>query len=215
MKESIHILLVDDHVIVRSGLAAYIEAEPDMRIVAEAGSLAEARCRLAETKGIAVAVVDLRLPDGSGVEFIRELADAHPGVRALTLSVNAGERDVLDAVEAGTCGYLSKSAEQGELIEAIRQVAGGGEYFPAAIRRKLEQGHVRPRLTDREKAILERIVGGLSNKEIADKLGIADATARQHVSAILRKLGAEDRTQLAVLALREGYVRADHPGKMS
>ncbi|MFP4069876.1 MAG: response regulator [Opitutales bacterium] len=212
MNEGIRILLVDDHVIVRSGLTAYIETEPDLEIAAEAGSLEEARRRIADSGRIDIAVVDLRLPDGSGVEFIRELADGHPEVRTLTLSVNAGERDVLAAVEAGTGGYLSKSAERGELIDAIRQIAAGGGYFPASIRRKLEQGHVRPRLTGREAAIMEGIVGGLSNKEIADKLGIADATARQHVSAILRKFGAADRTQLAVLALREGYVRADEAG---
>lgn len=205
----IRIFLLDDHVIVRSGLAAYIEAEPDMSVASEAGSLAEAKERVKAMSAIDVAVVDLRLPDGTGIQFLEHLAENRPEVPALTLSVNAGENDVLQAVAAGAAGYLSKSADRPELIDAIRQIADGGTYFPAFVRRKLEQGHARPKLTTREHRILECIVAGRSNKEIASTLEIADITTRQHVSSILRKLGAQDRTQAAIRAIREGYVTAE------
>ncbi|MFW5883103.1 MAG: response regulator [Verrucomicrobiota bacterium] len=202
----LNLLLVDDHVIVRSGVAAYIEAEEDMRVVAEAGSVEEAKAQLAATKGIDVVVVDLRLPDGSGIDVLQVLSETYPGVKALTLSVNAGENDVFAAVEAGACGYLSKSAEREEILDAIRLIAAGETYFPASIKRKLDQGRARPKLTERERAILEAITKGQSNKEIASTLNIAEITARQHVSSMLRKLGAQDRTQAAVQALREGHV---------
>ena len=202
----IRTLILDDHVVVRSGLVAYIEAEEDLCVTAELGSLKEAREFLDRGEVIDVAVVDLRLPDGSGVDFLERIADEHPAVRSLILSVNAGEQDVLAAFEAGVCGYLSKSTERHELIDAIRQIAAGGTYFPAAIQRKIDEGHARPKLTDRERAVLEGIARGQSNKEIAETLGIADITVRQYVSSVLRKLGAQDRTQAAVLAIREGHV---------
>lgn len=203
----IRILIIDDHVVVRSGLVAYIEAEEGMLVAGEANSLEEAGQLLTEGVVIDVAIIDLRLPDGSGIDLLRLLAEQHPGVRGLILSVNAGENDVMAAVEAGTCGYLSKSVERHELIDAIRHIAEGGSYFPAAIQRKIDAGHARPKLTDRERGVLEGIARGRSNKEIGESLGIADITVRQHVSAVLRKLGAQDRTQAALLAVREGHVR--------
>lgn len=208
---TIKLLLVDDHVVVRSGLAAYVDAEPDMEVVAEAGSFEEADRSLTGRNEIDVAVIDLRLPDGSGIECLAQIARARPEIRSLILSVNAGENDILTAVEAGACGYLPKSAEREELIDAIRVVAAGGTYFPAPIRRKLEEGHTRPKLTERERDILEHLVKGLSNKEIAVALDVADITARQYVSNILRKLGVQDRTQAAIVSIREGHVRMDEP----
>ncbi len=207
--QKIKILLVDDHVIVRSGLAAYIQAESDMEVVAEAGSLEEARECLNEPNEIDVAVIDLRLPDGSGIDCLEQIAKTRPEIRPLILSVNAGENDILAAVEAGSSGYLPKSAERDELIDAIRRVAEGGTYFPASIQIKLNESHTRPKLTERERAILEQLVKGLSNKEIASALNIADITARQHISTIIRKLGVQDRTQAVIAAIREGHVRID------
>lgn len=202
----IRILLVDDHIIVRSGLVSLFAMESDIEIVAEAANLAEAIKHIDEDSSITLAVVDLRLPDGSGIDLIRHIAKTNRGTASLTLSVNAGEHDIMEAVRAGADGYLSKSSERSELVDAVRQVAAGGNYFPASIRQKLEAGKERPTLTKREKEILTRVVKGRSNKEIADSLGIADITVRQHVSAILAKLGTEDRTQAAVYALKEGFV---------
>ena len=192
VKKEIHILLIDDHAIVRSGLKGYLESEDDFRIVAEAGSLEEARAQLSQHPETEIAVVDLRLPDGTGIEFLAHLSEEHPNIRALMLSVNAGERDVIEAVEAGADGYLSKSAEQSELIDAIRNIHAGDTYFPASIHRILERAKARPTLTDREQKTLQLIVKGRSNKEIADSLNTAEVTTRQHVSSILRKLGAKD-----------------------
>jgi len=205
----ISILLVDDHVIVRSGLAAYISEEMDLCVAAEAGSVAEAIQTLDTNPELQVAVIDLRLPDGTGIDCLKHIAEKHPNLATLILSVNAGENDIIQAVDAGARGYLSKSADQEELIDAIRTVAEGGTYFPAFIQRKLDAGSARPKLTEREQRILEQLVSGASNKEIADRLNIADVTVRQHMSAILRKLGAQDRTQAALLAVREGHVRVE------
>jgi DNA-binding NarL/FixJ family response regulator len=190
------------------GLAASLNEEPDLRVIAEAGSLREAREALARELPD-VAILDLRLPDGSGTALAEEIASSHPTVRCLILSVAAGEHEILEAVNAGVCGYLPKSVERPELLEAIRTIAAGGEYFPAAIRRKLESGGARIPLSERELDVLRQMVAGRLNKEIAADLGLAEITVKQHVSAVLRKLGVQDRTQAAIAAVGRGIIQLE------
>lgn len=202
----IRVLLVDDHFIVRMGLASSLSEEEDIEVVAEAATVAEGATQAATTRPN-VAVVDLRLPDGGGAELVRRLAALDPPVRALVLTVNTGENDILQAFKAGARGYLAKSVERPELLEAIRTIARGGDYFPDSIRRQLDAGHARPHLSPREYDVLRLVVKGLLNKEIADRLGLAEITVKQHVSAILRKLDVQDRTQAAVAAVERGLVQ--------
>jgi len=202
----IRILLVDDHFLVRMGLASSLNEEDDLEIIGEAASIAEATAAAA-ARLPDIAVIDMRLPDGSGHELIRDLTNRYPSLKCLVLSVNTGENDILQAFKAGARGYLSKSIERPELLEAIRTIAKGGDYFPASIRRQLDQGHARPDLTPREFEVLELVVKGMLNKEIADRLGLAEITVKQHVSAVLRKLNVQDRTQAAIAAVERGLVR--------
>ncbi len=202
----IKILLVDDHFIVRLGLSASLNEEPDMQVVAEAGSIAEALA-LVPASGAEVAVVDMNLPDGYGTELIAGLLARQPSLGCLVLSVNTGENDILQAVKAGARGYLSKSIERDELLDAIRNIAAGKRYFPAAICLLLDQGLSRPDLSGRETEVLTLIVEGSSNKEIADRLSLAEITVKQHVSSILRKLNVQDRTQSAIAAIERGLIR--------
>jgi two-component system NarL family response regulator len=204
--QPIKVLLVDDHFIVRMGLASSLNEESDLRVVGEASSVDEALAIVSATPPD-VAVVDMRLPGAEGPEFVRRAAELHPGVRCLMLSVNVGENDIMQAYKAGCCGYLPKSVERAELIDAIRAIARGETYFPPQMRRILETGQARPDLSPREYEVLVLVVEGLLNKEIAERLGLAEITVKQHVSAILRKLGVQDRTQAAVAAVGRSLVR--------
>lgn len=201
MNRPIRILLVDDHFVVRTGLAASINEEPDLDVVCEAADMAEARALLARAAPD-MGIIDMHLQDGHGAELIREL-----GIPCLALSVSLAENDIRQAVEAGARGYISKTADRTELIEAVRCVGSGERYFPAGIARVLETASARPGLTPRETDVLELIVRGSLNKEIAEHLGMAEATVKQHVSAVLRKLDVQDRTQAAIAAVERGIVR--------
>ena len=202
----IRVILVDDHFIVRMGLAASLNEEADIEVVAEAGSLSEARECLAQIPADII-IIDLRLPDGIGSELAAEIANQTPEIRSLILSVAAGEHEIMEAVKAGVSGYLPKSVERPELLEAIRTIATGGDYFPTSIRRKLEISHARTPLSDREFEVLKLMVDGHLNKEIADILGVAEITVKQHVSSVLRKLDVHDRTQAAIAAVERGIIR--------
>ncbi len=197
---------MDDHFVVRSGLAASFEAEEDLKVVAQADSVAEGKATLAAEQP-SVAVIDLRLPDGSGIEIVREARASASATRCLILSANAVENEVLESVEAGAAGFLSKTAERDELLDAIRVIAGGSTYFPVSIRRIMDRAGARPSLSPQEDKVLARIVAGRSNKEIAAEMGLAEITIRQHVSRILKKLEVQDRTQAAVTAVHRGIVQ--------
>lgn len=205
-KPRIRVFLIDDHFMVRSGLRASLSIEPDLEIVGEADSIETAKAALDQGR-VDVVLVDLRLPDGSGIEIVRFLNEGETDARSIILSVNAGEHEILEAVQAGASAYLHKSVDRAELVDAIRDVAQGGAYFPASIRRKLEAGQARSPLSNREQMILRAMVAGSLNKEIAANYGISEATTKQHVSAILRKLGVQNRTQAVVAAVERGIVR--------
>ena len=208
---AITVFLVDDHEVVRRGVAELLEAETDLRVVGEAGSLEEALVRLPPLAP-QVAVLDVRLPDGNGVDLCRELRDLVPGLACLMLTSFAGDQALLDAVLAGAAGYVLKDIRGNDLVTAVRTVAGGGSMLdPHAASVVLERLRA-PRapdvladLTEQERRILALIGDGLSNREIAGRLFLAEKTVKNYVSNVLAKLGLQRRTQVAVLAteLRE------------
>jgi len=207
-EKNIRVMLADDHYVVRIGLATSIDKEADIDVVAQASSKEEAIEMAAETKPD-VAIIDMHLGDGTGIEVIKELQEKSPGSKCLILSVSTSENHVLKAVDAGATGYLSKSADRDELIDAIHSLHTGETYFPSAIYHLLQAGRARPGLSQREQDVLECLARGQRNKEIAESLGLAELTVKQHVSSILHKLGVQDRTQAAMAAVERGLVNLD------
>ncbi|MFQ3670173.1 MAG: response regulator transcription factor [Verrucomicrobiia bacterium] len=205
--KTVRILLIDDHFIVRMGLAASLEEEADFEVVGEAGTGREGIQLHARLKPD-LTIIDLTLPDMHGAEIVSAIRAEQPEAICVMLSVNEGEDDIFRSVRAGARAYLAKSISRDQLIEALRQVLAGHTFFPEGIRERLQKRQRRPELTVRESEVLDLIVEGLLNKEIADRLGVAEITIKQHVSAILRKLEVQDRTQAAMAAVERGIVRA-------
>ena len=216
----IRVLLVDDHASVRQPLAILLEREPDITVVAQAGTLAEARASLAET-AVDVALVDLGLPDGDGMDFVTDLRCGNPDGTILVLTAETDRRRLARAVEAGASGVLNKAAALEEILSAVRRLAIGEPLLEAHQLRELLElmrlaGRDRDqsrdadvalgRLTDREQDVLRALAKGLSDKEIAERLSISDKTVRSHVSSILAKLGVESRLQALIFALRHGAI---------
>jgi DNA-binding NarL/FixJ family response regulator len=204
----IRLLLVDDHFVVRMGLASSLNLEADMEVVAECGK-GEQALELFRRHRPDVTLMDWRLPGMNGVETTAAIRREAGDARVIMLSAFEGEEDIHSAVQAGVSAYLPKSVEREELLAAIRAVHGGGSYFPAAIAEKLKAHMSRPELSPREMEVLRLIVKGRLNKEIADALGLAEITVKQHVSSILAKLGVADRTQAATAAIQRGIVHLE------
>ncbi|MDQ3963162.1 MAG: response regulator transcription factor [Actinomycetota bacterium] len=214
----IRVFLLDDHELVRRGLRDYLSDECDFEIVGEAGSVREA---LAEIPGTDpdVAVVDVRLPDGSGIELCREVRSSMPSVRCLILTSFPDEEAFTQAVLAGASAWVLKETKTAQLVDAIRHVAGGGSMLDSAMTPKIFDGmrseHARravDKLSRQERQILELIVEGLSNREIAKRLFLAEQTVKNYVSRLLAKLGVDRRTQAAVIGLREtGFRQTPDP----
>ncbi|MFF0815910.1 response regulator [Rhodococcus sp. NPDC003318] len=201
------LFLVDDHEIVRRGLVDLLDGAADFTVVGEASSVAEALAGIPGS-GADVAVLDVRLPDGSGVELCRELRSAMPGLRCLMLTSYSDDEALFDAVMAGASGYLLKQILGTDLISAIRTVAAGGSLLGdrdtaavlARIRAQRSQNGLVDQLTDQEKVVLELIGEGLTNREIGARMHLAEKTVKNYVSRLLAKLGMQRRTQAAVLA---------------
>ena len=204
----IRLLLVDDHFVVRMGLMGAIHAEPDMTLAAECGS-GEQAIELFRQHAPDVTVMDWRLPGMSGVQTTEAIREEFPQARVVLLSVYEGEEDVFCAVQAGVVAYLPKSAERAELLAAIRAVHSGQTYFPPAIAAKLAARQARPELSRREREVLHWVVLGRTNREIAQQLGIAEVTVKLHVSSVLQKLGASDRTEAATEAIQRGIIHLE------
>ena len=207
----IRVFLLDDHEIVRRGLADLIGLEKDMEVVGEAGSVHDALVRIPATRPD-VAVLDVRLPDGSGVEVCREIRSTMPEVSALMLTSYSDDEALFDAIMAGAAGYVLKEIRGNDLIEAIRQVAAGNSLLdPIATARVLERmrngdGHD-PRLdalSEQERRILELIGEGMTNRQIGEQMHLAEKTVKNYVSSLFAKLGMERRTQAAAFAARLG-----------
>ena len=204
----ITILTVDDHPLIRDGLAAVIGREPGMRVVAEAGD-GEDALEQYRAHQPSIVLMDLRLPVMDGVEAIQAIRAEFPAARIIALTTYEGDEDIYQALAAGASGYLLKDMLRTELIETIRKVHQGFRGIPPAIAAKLAVHTPRIGLTPRELEVLRLMAEGKSNPEIATALGRAEGTMKIHVQNILQKLGAADRTQAVTLALRRGIIHLD------
>jgi DNA-binding NarL/FixJ family response regulator len=202
----IRLLIVDDHFFVRSGLTTSLSTEPDMQIVGEAENVPAAIKAYQELRP-QVTLLDLRLADASGLDALREIRRQDPVAAVLVFSVEETEEDIFRSHEAGSMGYLSKSAPRRELLAAIRSVASGKHHFSTAAETLIRERNARTGLSPRELDVLRLIVDGLANKEISTQLGIAENTVKVHVARLLEKLDAPDRTAAANQAIRRGLVR--------
>ncbi|UGT62805.1 response regulator transcription factor [Nocardia asteroides] len=208
----IRVFLVDDHEIVRRGLADLIDAEPDLEMVGGAESVAHALARIPALRPD-VAVLDVRLPDGNGIELCRELLSQLPGLRCLILTSFTDEQAMLDAILAGASGYVVKDIGTLELVDAIRAVGAGKSLLDnraaAALMAKLraqaeQKAGPLATLTEQERTLLALLGKGLTNRQIAAEMFLAEKTVKNYVSRLLAKLGVERRTQAAVLASKLG-----------
>jgi two-component system NarL family response regulator len=203
--KAIRIMIVDDHPVVREGLAAIINKQSDMAVAAEAGDGKKA-IELFRTYHPDVSLMDLRLPVMSGVEAITAIRKEHPSARIIVLTTYDGDEDIYRALQAGAQGYLLKGMCREELLEAIRAVHAGLRRIPSPVATKLADRMGGSDLTPRELEVLKLIAKGKSNKEVASELAITEATVKGHVNNILSKLGVSDRTQAVTSALQRGIV---------
>jgi DNA-binding NarL/FixJ family response regulator len=201
----IRILLADDHPVVRDGLAAMLATQPDFEVVGEAGNGAEALTEAARLRPDVV-LMDLEMPTLDGIEAIRRLRVADPAVQVVVLTAFDTDERIVGAIQAGAQGYLLKGAPRAEIFAAIRTVSAGGALIPPVIASKLLRQVREDALTAREKEVLELVAAGLANGEIAGRLFISERTVKFHVSAILSKLGAKNRTQAVRVARERGLV---------
>ncbi len=210
MAEPVRLLLVDDHAVVREGLRAFLRLVPGLSVVGEAGDGVSA-VRVAAEVRPDVVLLDLVMPGGDGIAALRALRSAVPEARVLVLTSFTDDAQIFAAMEAGAAGYLLKDVEPDALAAAVREVAAGNPVLHPRVARRLMRGPSGGEpsfvdLTGRERDVLRLIVEGLANKEIAGRLGIGERTVKTHVSRVLDKLGAADRTQAAVMAIRRGMV---------
>jgi DNA-binding NarL/FixJ family response regulator len=208
MSESIRILVVDDHTVVRQGLVALLSTVPDLTVVAEAAD-GEAAVEAHRKYKPDVTLMDLRLPKVGGADAISLIRQESPGARIIVLTTFDGDEDIFRALQAGAKGYLLKGTDADELTAAIRSVYAGKSKIPAFVAEKLAERMGGPALTTRELEVLKRIVAGRSNKEIASDLHISEATVKTHINSLLSKLNVSDRTQAATTALQRGIVHLD------
>jgi len=220
----ISILLADDQNLIRAGFRALLDAEPDMKVVAECGSGREA-VRLARQYRPQVVLMDIRMPDGDGLDATRQILSdpALSGTRVVMLTTFELDEYIAEAVRAGAAGFLVKDTEPAELLRAVRIVHDGDALLSPSVTRRImaqlarhSRAAQRPvaldRITDREREVLQLVGEGLNNAEIAERLFITPLTAKTHVSRIMAKLMVRDRAQLVVLAYESGLVRPGWAG---
>jgi DNA-binding NarL/FixJ family response regulator len=202
------IFLLDDHEVVRRGLRDLLEAEDDLTVVGEAGTAAEALGRIPATRPD-VALLDVRLPDGDGIEVCRDIRSVHPEVACVMLTSYADDEAVYAAIMAGASGYLLKQIRGTDLVDGIRRVAAGGSLLDPAVTAKVldrlrrhEDQDELARLTDQERKILDLVAEGMTNRQIGETLFLAEKTVKNYMSSILSKLGMTRRTEAAAYAVR-------------
>lgn len=212
---AINVFVVDDHELVRRGLVDLISSENDLAVVGQAGSVHEALLTLAEISPPHVAVLDVRLPDGNGIELCREIRSLYSDTHVLMLTSFSDDEALLGAVLGGASGFVIKDIKNLDLLDAIRKVAHGENLLDASITATV-RGRLRDasnpaggiqELTDQERKVLEHIGQGLTNRQIANSMFLAEKTVKNYVSSLLAKLSLERRTQAAALAVRLGLGR--------
>lgn len=204
-RKKIRVIIADDHPVVREGLAAIIKSQPDMKLidVAENGQIA---VRLSSHYRPDVVLLDLRMPEMDGIEATRAIREKVPGAKVIVLSTYKGDEDVYRALRVGAKAYILKDSSRSELINCIRSVSGGQMSLSPSAATQLATGVTSQRLTKRELEIMKQVVAGKSNKEIGALLKITEGTVKVHFGHIMKKLGANGRTEAIRVALERGMV---------
>jgi DNA-binding NarL/FixJ family response regulator len=205
---AIRVLLVDDHSLIRVGLAGLLKRTQRCEVVAEAATGSEAVAQFIKHRPD-VTLLDRWLPDFPGEEVVARVQRVDPAARVIMLSIDEREDDIYRALHAGASGYLSKSVGRVELLTAIEAVLRGETYVAEGLRHRLNQRQRRPELSPRELEVLRHVVNGRSNREIATELGVSEVTVKVHVGRVLQKLDVQDRTQAATTAIARGIVHLD------
>ncbi len=206
---TIRVFLVDDHEVVRWGISSLVDAEDDLQVTGEAGSVQEALARIASARPD-VALLDVRLPDGDGIELCREIRSTYPGVACLMLTSHSDDEALFSSILAGASGYLLKQIKLGDLVDGIRRVAGGESLLDPAVTARVlarlrspkEEDDPLSKLSAQERRILELITDGQTNKQIASEMFLAEKTVKNYVSNLLAKLSMSHRSQVAALGAR-------------
>lgn len=214
----VKVFLLDDHEIVRRGLRELLEREDDIEVVSEAGTADEARTRIPATMPD-VCLLDVRLPDGNGVEVCRDIRSDNPQIQCLMLTSFSDDEALFDAIMAGAAGYLLKQVRGTELLDAVRQVARGESLLDPRVTAQVLDRVRNPEpederlkdLTEQERRILDLLAEGLTNREIAERMYLAEKTVKNYVSNLLTKMGMQRRTEAAVYAARLAERRGHHP----
>ena len=201
----IRILSVDDHPLLREGIAVIINSQPDMLLTAVASSGREGIQSFREHRPD-VALMDLRLPDLSGIDALIAIRSEFPEARIIMLTTFTGDMDIQRALQAGAYGYVLKSTPPGELLEAIRKVHSGKKTVSREVAAQLAEHMGGEALSEREIGVLRQVGGGNRNKDIADRLSISEETVKAHIKHIMEKLGASDRTHAMAIAVRRGII---------
>lgn len=210
----IGVLLIDDHELIRDGLAGVLDQEPDMTVVGQAGTVAEAMSSYSVLQP-AVVITDLQLPDGTGLDVVRAIRKSDDTVGLIVLTMHSGDDQIFAAMEAGASGFVGKDAPSGEVVRAARHSSVSPRSFVCAglaqamMRRATSESS---RLSDREHEVLILLAEGLGAKEIGDKLYLSESTAKSHIAKIYQKLGAANRAQALVTAMRIGLLSTIAPG---
>jgi two-component system NarL family response regulator len=202
---TIRVLIVDDHSIVRQGLATIINRDPEMTVIAQAEDGQQAIACFGEHQPD-VTLMDLRMPQMGGVEAITAICAQFKPARIIVLTTYDGDEDIYRGLQAGAKGYLLKDAKANELLNAIRMVNRGQQYIPPEVGAKLVQRMSNPELSERELEVLRLMAQGMSNSDIATALTLGESTVKSHVNRILSKLGVSDRTQAVIIAVKRGIV---------
>jgi two-component system NarL family response regulator len=200
---TIRVLIVDDHSIIRQGLATIINRDPEMTVIAQAEDGQQAINLFREYQPD-VTLMDLRMPQMAGVEAITAICAEFKSARIVVVTTYDGDEDIYRGLQAGAKGYLLKDAKPNELLSAIRTIHGGQQYIPPSVGAKLVQRMSNPELSERELEVLRLMAQGMSNLDISSALSIGESTVKSHVNRILSKLGVNDRTQAVIVAVRRG-----------
>jgi DNA-binding NarL/FixJ family response regulator len=204
-KKKLRILIVDDHYVVRMGLLALVETEPDLEVVGEAANGKEA-VELFLKLAPDLVLMDVRMPGVDGIEATRKICQLSPGVRILMLSTYDGDADIYKALQGGASGYVLKNSTRETLIPAIRAVAVGQRWIPPEVATRLAGRKMFEELTSREVEVLKQLATGRANKEIAEVLKISEYTVKDHLKSIWGKLHVADRTEAVTAALQRGII---------